>query len=478
VLIPDSGPLREGTGLLDNLPDAVVIHDMDFRIRYVNRAAEELYGFRAEELLGCVFAEILPIDFLQQKSEDVWRQILHQGCWRGETVQKGKDGRGIRVRSSVSPIRDDEGNPVAIIGVVRAVPETEAAPGFDERDRILNLSQDLICVAGTDGYYKYLNPAWERVTGYTRQELQSKPFIEFVHPDDRAKTVAEAEKLRTGELTVDFENRYQRGDGSLLHLSWVATPLAGAGLIYAIARDITQRKQAEQQVGEYQGKLRALALELTLAEENERRRIAADLHDRIGHSLALARIQLEKIQASGLDPEQNALAGDISSILLESLQGTRSLIFELSSLSMNEFGLAGAVADWLEGHVEKRHGLKTELVDRCNRRPADQGLCVILYRNVRELLANVIRHAAAKSVRVLLEDGGDAFRIVITDDGKGCGPEDLARMGAREGGFGLFSIRERLADYGGELKITSEPGKGCEITMTVPAGQDGTGGAE
>jgi len=115
----------------------------------------------------------------------------------------------------------------------------------EERDRFFSLSMDMFCFAGLDGYFKYLNPAWEKTLGYTRQELSAKPYLDFIHPDDRASTVAEAQKLSTGSVTIAFENRYCCKDGSYKWFLWNATPAPEAQLIYATARDITERKRTE-----------------------------------------------------------------------------------------------------------------------------------------------------------------------------------------------------------------------------------------
>ena len=111
--------------------------------------------------------------------------------------------------------------------------------------RFFELSLDMLCVAGFDGFFKQLNPAWERTLGYTRSELCSTPFIEFVHPDDRARTSAEALRLSTGVHTVEFENRYRCKDGSYKRLLWTATPSVEERLIFCVARDITERDIAE-----------------------------------------------------------------------------------------------------------------------------------------------------------------------------------------------------------------------------------------
>ncbi len=115
----------------------------------------------------------------------------------------------------------------------------------EDFDRFFTLSLDLFCVATFQGYFLRLNPAWETVLGFTRDELRAKPFIEFVHPDDREATKRVLSKVSTGEHVINFENRYRTKDGSYKWLQWFASPFIAQGLIYAAARDVTERKAAE-----------------------------------------------------------------------------------------------------------------------------------------------------------------------------------------------------------------------------------------
>ena len=115
--------------------------------------------------------------------------------------------------------------------------------------RFWELSSDMMCVAGLDGYFRRLNPAWTRTLGWTQEELRSRPFIEFVHPDDRERTIAETASLSgDGYRTLDFENRYQCKDGSYRALLWSSTSVPDEGVIYAMARDSTASKQAQDEI--------------------------------------------------------------------------------------------------------------------------------------------------------------------------------------------------------------------------------------
>jgi PAS domain S-box-containing protein len=129
----------------------------------------------------------------------------------------------------------------------------------EELDQLFTVSLDMLCIAGFDGYFKRINPAWEKTLGIPTAELISRPYDEFVHPDDRERTASEAEKLDEGEQTLSFENRYRCADGTYRWLLWNATPIREQKLIFAVARDITQRKEAERRLSTGYAVTRVLA---------------------------------------------------------------------------------------------------------------------------------------------------------------------------------------------------------------------------
>jgi PAS domain S-box-containing protein len=144
-------------------------------------------------------------------------------------------------------------------------PEGFNPPTEDDLREFIDLSLSLMCLAGTDGYFKHVNPAWETSFGYTREELLSRPYLEFVHPDDREATSAEAAKIASGSSTLSFENRYRCKDGSYKWLLWSAVVRAEKGLIYAVARDVTERKREQARLAAQYAVTRVLAEAPTLA---------------------------------------------------------------------------------------------------------------------------------------------------------------------------------------------------------------------
>ena len=185
------------------------------------------------------------------------------------------------------------------------------------------------------------------------------------------------------------------------------------------------KKQVQNRTAKLNATNKSLAFEITgykQAEEQERRRIAEDLHDHVGQSLALARMQLAAARKGvAKSDKRDAQFDDISQSLLKAVQDTRHLIFELSSPSLNELGLPAAISEWMDENVVKQHGIEAELFDHAQELSLNVDLRAILFRNVRELLTNAIKHARAKTISVWLESRAEGLEITVQDDGVGFG---------------------------------------------------------
>jgi PAS domain S-box-containing protein len=184
----------------------------------------------------------------------------HEGLHAAFALPLVKHGTVVGVMEFFSrAIREPDGPLLAMLARVG-----EQICGFMERkkadeelDRFFALSLDLMCVAGFDGYFKRLNPVWERVLGYTREELLARPYLDFVHPDDRHPTASEAGRLTVGGEVLAFENRYLGKDGRYRWLEWTAVPYPDEQVVYAAARDVTERKEAKETIARYSRDLKA-----------------------------------------------------------------------------------------------------------------------------------------------------------------------------------------------------------------------------
>jgi signal transduction histidine kinase len=283
-------------------------------------------------------------------------------------------------------------------------------------------------------------------------------------------------KTRWGQRAQIFAYGKSAGKLEVCYLSEV--PKADEGpflreerdLIRMIAENLgrmVERKQAEEERQAYQQHLQSLASDLLFTEERERRRFAIDLHDSIGQVLAMTKLKLDMLQAQ---MESAKLAGDLDEarqFVGQAIQQARSLTFELSPPVLYEVGLEAALEDLVE-RIEERHGLRINFTDDRRPKPVGEDLRIYLFRAVRELLVNIVKHANARSVKVAVGRRDDEIRIEVADDGVGFEASDLNSHMSRGGKFGLFSIKERLQHLGGHLEIVSGPEEGTKVILLAP----------
>ena len=335
--------------------------------------------------------------------------------------------------------------------------------------------QEVFWISSLDGRkILYVSPSYEEIWGRTCQDLHANPqdWIEAIHPDDRER-VREVFFRDAPEGNFSEVYRIIRPDGSLRCIWDRGVPIHDArGAVYqiaGIAEDITERKSAEERVQAYQSQLRSLASELLLAEERERRKLALDLHDGLGQTLALIRIKVQMLRSrdEGQAVEVKARLNEIDGLVELAHQAARSMTFQLSPPVLHDLGFIPAL-QWLIEDLQERYGLRVRLDDDGHISFMDKQVRIILFRTVRELLINVAKHAETDAAVLSLRRDGDRLKLAVEDAGTGfqCAETDTG-SGHMEG-FGLFSIRERVSQLGGNLRVHSVPGQGTRVTVELP----------
>ena len=471
-LVAPAGSRQEPPGLgLRNR--GLAIWDWDFRASkiHVSDLILTMTGYRREDIVEdkeAALALFHPEDLLRlrQAFSDFLCEGREQLVIEFRLRVRGQHYRWFRTRTVAA--WDQAGRPVRMVGSLSDVSDLKAAE--EERDRLFNLSVDLLGISGFDGYLQQINPAWVRVLGWSRNELMDRPMQDFIHAEDQPASRAALAELESGEPVRDLETRFRCRDGSFRWLSWNAFPLPDRQLIFSVGRDVTERHEAEKRLLHYQGRLRSLSNQLSLVEDRQRRQLAAALHDWLAQNLFALRTKATLLKYPDQIEDLAPVIQEIIDVLDQTLQDTRNLTFELFPPVLYEVGLEAALA-WLTDQFERRSGIRCRLVASENERQLAEDVRGMVYQCVRELLNNVEKHARASwsEVSVTYTDG--MLRILIDDDGRGF---DLAGETLKlsqpevQGGFGLFSIRERLHSIDGEMIVDTRPGEGCRVTLDLP----------
>ena len=329
---------------------------------------------------------------------------------------------------------------------------------------------------GADGRFLWVSPSCERITGYDADEFirDFNLFYSIIHPEDRP-VVQSLLKEKAQTKYCHLEYRIIRSDGQIRWISHNCQAVFAPDGVWqgrrASCRDVTGRKEVEERLLAYQRELRSLASELTFAEERARRRIAVDLHDRVGHTLAMCQIRLNQLQMAVDEPAVSETLESVVELVESAISDTRSLILEISPPALYELGLEAAL-DELAQEIQDENGIVTEVEDDGLPKPMSTDTKVALYRSAREAMINVVKHSHSPRMKVSLKKIRNEISLEITDEGKGFDTELLQSELSKRKSFGLFSVRERMSHMGGGMQIHSRSGWGTTVYLTAPLEQD------
>ena len=242
-------------------------------------------------------------------------------------------------------------------------------------------------------------------------------------------------------------------------------------LNFALKREVKERELRQKEILSYQEKLRGLSSELILTEERERREIATDLHDIIGQTLAMAKMKAGALRGHCSASEASSELKNLSGFIDEAILATRNLTFQLASPILYELGLESAL-ERLAEDTQKRHGLIVGFRGEGGRMSLPTETSVLIFKSARELLINAVKHSNASEVKVRVSRAGGKITVTVRDNGRGFNPVAASVYDGAKGGFGLFSIREKVSRLGGVFRLSSRPGSGTLAVITAPLGKD------
>jgi PAS domain S-box-containing protein len=372
----------------------------------------------------------------------------------------------------------------------------------EELDKFFTMSLDMLCIAGNDGYFKRLNPAWEKTLGYTREELLARPWVEFIHEDDRAASAAQASNLERGHDLVSFENRFRCRDGSYRWLLWTATFDPAGQRIYAIGRDVTERRRAQEAQEENAQRLVQLVRELELARHRaeDAARVKADFLANMSHEIRTPMNAVMGMTDLALATELSAEQRGYLRTVKDAARALLELVDDILDLSKIEAGkleldriemdLRETIEDAIKVLALRAGQKGLELA--CRLSPDLPSVVLGDPGRIRQVVVNLVGNAIKFTERgevvldaeVASRDGDEVtIRVAVRDTGIGVPKDKRDQIFApftqadssttrRFGGSGLgLAIATQLVEMmGGRLSVESEVGKGSTFAFTATFG--------
>jgi PAS domain S-box-containing protein len=466
--------LRRQAELLNLAHDAILVRDLDNRIVFWNAGAEETYGWRREEVQGQETHKLLHTEFSQPRAE-LEAEFFRQGQWQGELTHMRRDGRRIVVTSRWALQRDKEGKPAAILEINRDITERKQAEAGRARSAaILDATSDLVGTADLKGRVLFLNRAGRKMLGIGVDEDVSRLRVKDLQPEWAFRLILEQGGAEARRHEVwSGETAFLSRSGQEIPTSQVIVahkdPEGQVEFFSTIARDITASKRGAEALQESEQELRLLTARLLSIQEQERRRVARELHDELGQALTVLKMHLVAIEEQlSLDQQhQRATCEQMLSYIDTVIENVRRLSWDLSPSSLEDLGLSSALG-YLVDEICRNHNLhSTVAMDEIDHlfSPETQ---INIYRIFQESLTNVVKHARASlvAVKVKKEDGKVSF--TIRDNGRGFNLRRAISRKVPPQSLGLTAMNERALMAAGFLQISSRKGRGTTISFAIP----------
>jgi PAS domain S-box-containing protein len=445
----------------------------------MNPAAERLLGCPAAQAFGDSLARFVPEPWRAAHGAHVAEFAAGRAPARvmaaGRRVDlRRADGRTVTVDIALSRVElaIDAGKPrVCYAAAMRDLSEARALEEqlmmLERRMRaVFELSPIAIWIC-EDHRLVYANHATARLLGVTDiAPLLGTPLESLVEPESQAALRREMERVLAGEPSAaPVPARVRQPDGATrdVEIAFAALPDHGSTTVQMVVNDVTERQREAATLERSRRALRELSASVVDAREEERRRIARELHDELGQRLTALKIDLANLSTAARLRADDPRVAAMSVMLDDTLASVRRIASDLRPLMLDDLGLNAAIS-WLASDASRRIGIPVHTRLPEHEPQVEQRVATALYRMVQEALTNVARHAQAREAWVELRAQGATLLLEVADDGAGVADASLQRPGS----FGLMGMRERSRMLGGEFSIGPRPGGGTRVVVRLP----------
>jgi len=338
---------------------------------------------------------------------------------------------------------------------------------------IFEYSPVAYCLVDLNGIFIDVNEAAARLVGYSREEVEGKKFseINIITPNQFAKLESSIDSRKKGQASEPKEYILNRKDGSQVFVESRSFPVKSGdqNLILTMVLDVTDRKRAHELLLQQHQGLRNFSRRMLSIREEEKRMLSANIHREVGHitgAINLLADSIEKdIRSSDLQAALESCQ-KFKSICHGFASNLRRLALDLRPPELDLLGLSSALSNYFR-EIEKETGLRIEFESNMNEKKIRDGMPIAVFRIVQEAVNNILKHSQANRVRVDLQSRGGLISLAIKDNGRGFAPEKDKKNA--ESGMGLQLIREMAESLDGTFEISSSPGKGTELLVSLPA---------
>jgi PAS domain S-box-containing protein len=461
--------------------DSVVIASRDGTIEYVNPAFEKLTGYSSEEVIGKTPSILKLGGHDTQFYGSLWETILSGRVFRSEFINRKKSGELYHQEETITPIVNGGGSVVHFVSTGRDITERkrveEDLRKSEGKFRAIfdNTSDGMFLVDLNARNFFMCNATCSTMLGYTQEEFLNLDIAD-IHPEDDLPFVYEQiGEFERGEHGVRSDIRFKRKDGTILvaDLSPALVAIAEKQYLVISFRDISERKRVEEKLRRSYEQLHHFAVSLQSSREEERSRIAREIHDELGQALTGLKFDISWIgkklpkNTEELQDKTRSMAGVIDG----TIQTVRRISSELRPGVLDRLGL-GAAIEWQVQEFHNRTGVKCTLSPTLEGLNIEGNRSLAIFRILQEALTNVARHAKAGAVGVRLSLESGNLMLEVRDNGVGI--SETALLDPKS--LGLLGMKERAIAFGGRLNIIGKPGDGTRVILVMPCGAAETKG--